>query len=101
MTHPTTPICAPIRDDLVAFLDAELPASRALEVERHLASCAACQGERRGLERAWSALDQLEGLPARPGWLDEVEQRIYSEPGQIVAFPTWRRRALLVAAGLL
>lgn len=73
--------CTAIRDDLVAFLDAALDATRARDVEAHLATCAACEAERRALAAAWSSLDLLPGAEIRPGFLAELEARILrSEP---------------------
>ena len=40
-----TSICAETRDDLVAFVDGELDATRATAVSDHLASCAECESE--------------------------------------------------------
>ncbi|RMG08987.1 MAG: hypothetical protein D6731_20715 [Planctomycetota bacterium] len=92
--------CDSIRDDLVAYADGELTASERERVGAHLASCVACRRELDAHRRVWEALDRLPGLSARPGWTDEVEERILGP--RVRPFPLWRRglAALALAAAV-
>lgn len=47
------------RADFSAFLDGELPASRAARLEKHLAACTACTAELEGLRAVRAAMRQL------------------------------------------
>ena len=51
--------CETIRDDLVAYLDGELPADQAAGIRAHLEACAACRKESSALESSWRALESL------------------------------------------
>lgn len=102
----TSPACGEVREAIVAWLDGELTPAEATRVAEHLDACEACAAERAAHEAAWKALDSLEPVAARPGWLQEVEREILAAPapgGVLLRFPIWAAAAaaaVLLAVGL-
>lgn len=94
-------LCADVQDDLVAYLDGELVRARRGEVAVHLTACAVCAAERQALVATHAALDELEGIEARPGWLDEVEAAIVEPAGELIQIRVWTRYTVAAAAAVL
>lgn len=67
MTCPALP-----PEDLVAFLDGELPPADAGRAAAHVAACAACSREAAQLRRSAELLRLLPGLPPSPGFAERV-----------------------------
>jgi hypothetical protein len=97
------------REELMAYLDGELPASRAAEVASHVARCADCQrfaADLGGVSQrllAWQVEPADPGMPAR---IADALAEPSGAPGAAPkthrsAFPVWFRWALGVAAVLL
>jgi hypothetical protein len=77
--------CEACRSLLSGFLDGALAGDQADQVARHLATCAGCQEELAGLERADRAVAVLEA-PAPPrGYLVELQARVRERVGERVA----------------
>ncbi|MEX1176964.1 MAG: zf-HC2 domain-containing protein [Nitriliruptor sp.] len=74
---------------LSAFLDDELPESRAIELTRHVASCATCRGELEALRTTRSALRDLSSVHA-PVLTAEVRS--------LARVRSWSRRVVAISA---
>lgn len=57
--HPDSPAPEPVVEELVAYLDGELPPDECRQVEERLASDADYRQQLRDLDQAWEALDSL------------------------------------------
>jgi len=69
--------CARCAEDLTAYLDGELSAARAEQVQSHLAACASCADEVRSLrEAAAFVASHTPDLEVRPGAWNLVRARI-------------------------
>jgi hypothetical protein len=95
-----SPACDKVREDLDAHLDGELAVEAAVELEAHLASCAACRAEL-GRRRKLVALVQALPRPKAPAGLAEkiVAASRPGRPDLIVKLRTWAP-ALATAAVL-
>ena len=100
----TRPPCKEFQESIVALADGELPEAETQRLEEHLAGCAPCAAELEAHRATWQALELLEGIAARPGWLEAVEREVRAPArGRLVRFPRWvaaAAAALLVGAGL-
>ena len=91
--------CGHPRELLHAYLDAELDAAGSLDVERHLAECAACSAivaRHRALREALRASDLHRPAPA--ALRARVESKIGARRSR---FAAWPRQLAALAAGLL
>jgi len=81
----------PFEEDLTAYIDAELPPARRVEVETHLRGCVECQGTEALLRRTLARLAELpEPIPST-ATRREVLAKLEALPP-----PLWERlRALL------
>jgi len=90
--------CA-FEEDLTAYVDGELPAARAKEVEGHLTSCASCRATEGLLRRT---VAQLDALPApafapTPRLRRELMERLEEPDNVLVAkVKAWLRPRVLV-----
>jgi anti-sigma factor RsiW len=72
--------CHAIEKRLSAYQDGELPASGNAEISRHLADCASCRETYEKFLQLWQKLDDLQPIPAPPGFYRQVYQRIHQAP---------------------
>jgi anti-sigma-K factor RskA len=71
---------AEVHPDLAAFALGGLEPEEAAEIQRHIASCAGCQGELEELEKVNRALDAAPPPAAPPAYLKgEILSRVHSE----------------------
>ena len=96
-------LCDPIKDDLKAYTDGELPLMRRATVRRHLARCPACRAELSEMERITQLMKTTANIaPAsltpnfRARLIAAVEGTPVDAPPSV---PLWRRRPTLVFAG--
>ena len=90
--HPT--------EALSAFLDGELSGPEAVELERHLAECAACTALLGDLRRL-SEASRAEELPPMPGDLSgRIMERLEAPPVSRATRPWYRRVPMAAAASL-
>lgn len=67
---------------LLEYVAGRLPAQMALEVQRHLESCAPCRHAAEAERRVWSALDDWEPMPVSADFNRKLHARIAGEaPG--------------------
>jgi anti-sigma factor RsiW len=95
MTHPT--------EALTALVDGALAPAERDQVEAHLASCAACRGERDRLARAVASLAALPPPPEPSPWFEaRLAARLAAErrPGLLSRLGAWRWRFAAPAAAL-
>ncbi len=84
--------CAHFSADLSAWIDGELPASRAAELAAHVAACAACRAQVLALRRADGALRAIPLREMPSGALAEILRR--SARGDAGRAPVSRGRLL-------
>lgn len=72
MQHP----CPNVREDLVAYLDGELPALRAAELEEHLRLCPPCRALAEEHREVWRLLDHAEPVRIPDGFVSRVLLRV-------------------------
>lgn len=89
------PWCGHIRRELPALLDGELSEDEARPVREHLATCAACEAERRGLARTDAAL----ALWTLPPFAANLARRV--APPRPARGRLYRIAAAAAAAGVL
>ncbi len=96
----------PIRDQLVAYLDGELDAATAEQVEARLASDAAYRDELRRLTVAWDCLDQLPHSTVDEKFAQSTVEMVALSAEQDMAassgpVPRGRRARQLISGGVL
>jgi hypothetical protein len=74
---------------LAAYLDSRLSPSTARRVERHLQTCAKCQGERDQIAQAMTAIEHLPLAEAPAGVWSAIENRLREAPAAAPALH-WR-----------
>lgn len=79
-----------IASRLSAWLAGSLPDAEAAQVRAHLASCAACDEERRLLEDARAVVPALEPAEARPWFAAKVAARAAEVRPRPMGAPWWR-----------
>lgn len=72
--------CERMETRLIAYLDGRAPESERLEVEQHLASCAACRARAEDFRALWGVLDQAPMLEPSAAFDARLSQRIAAEP---------------------
>ncbi|MFM8251142.1 MAG: anti-sigma factor family protein [Planctomycetota bacterium] len=91
------PLQPPDEAQLVAYLDGELPAEQARQVEQRMADDPACRARVRELQRAWDLLDELPRASARTEFarstIEMVAQQVELE-AQTTTVGHARRRQL-------
>ncbi len=94
--------CSPFREDMVAYLDRELPAARTRELEGHLQSCPECRAIAEEHREVWRLLDHYEPVGATEGFLPQVLARAgWSRPSRGAAHSRISGAWLAAAAVLL
>ncbi len=97
--------CETVQDQIGAYLDGELPAEAAVELEGHIAGCAIC---REALARQWSLAEMLRDADSERGasapanlWA-AIEARLDDRAGRTIRSSVFRRfrRPLAAAASL-
>ena len=97
--------CQNVKQELVAFLDNEVPATLKAQIEAHLKGCPDCAQEMRALQASWQMLDR--NLPPGPGpdFTASVMNRIRQTPQSSVELkPNWLEKflpSLIVIAVIL
>ncbi len=91
--------CEAIRDRLPAHLCGDLESGEQERVRAHLASCDACEAERRSLEQALCALDEMDQVEAAQPALDRGVKR--QRPARRIAIVAGLAAALLVGMWLV
>ncbi len=91
--------CDKARKELVAYLDGELGAGAAAEMQGHLERCPACKLEAEKLSTIGAALDSIADVEPSPEFTDRAMQRAMSAP-ELAPVPRLRllRRLAPVAA---
>jgi predicted anti-sigma-YlaC factor YlaD len=94
--------CEPIRESLGRWLDGDLSTSDAEVIRLHLESCAACDGERRQLEKLQSSLksvlvSNVPRIAFEPFWAG-VRERITKKPSRREAVMEWARSTFTAPA---
>jgi len=87
--------CQTVKQELVAFLDNEVPATLKAQIEAHLKGCPDCAQEMRALQASWQMLDR--NLPPAPGpdFTASVMDRIRQVPQSSVEHkPNWEEKFL-------
>jgi anti-sigma factor RsiW len=84
------PVAGHIADRLNAWLAGSLPEADAAQVRAHLASCPACEEERRLLEASRAVLRPLQAGDARPWFATKVAARAAEIRPRPVGAPWWR-----------
>lgn len=79
-----------VADRLAAWAAGDLPDSEAKQVRDHLASCAACSGERDLLQQAAPVVGPLGRAEPRPGFASRVAARAVELRVRPVGAPWWR-----------
>jgi anti-sigma factor RsiW len=93
--------CATVREDLAAYRGGWLGRTRMLQVERHLAGCAACATELRRDEGLEAALQGLEGTAPRPvTWQQVRAARTPVRSRAALTRPAWVFSAAAATAAL-
>ena len=107
-TKPTHTPDDPVREQLVAYLDGELPAEEVRQVEQRLRSDEPFRRQLQGLERAWNALDELPRATVDDNFSKTTIEMAAVEAQREVASLTAampvrrrRRRVGLLVSGLL
>lgn len=97
--------CAEWREDLSAYVDGELPAERRVEVDAHLATCAACRQELVELRKLAAGVARLPGMQPADEFLADVRRKIArgERPEarswrEILFQPAWLKVPVQVAA---
>ena len=92
-------------EQIVAYLDGELPADESAQVEQRLASDAEFRKELQGMERAWGALDELPNITVDDSFSRTTMEMVVQAAGENVRQMTMkvpvRRRNRRFAAALL
>jgi anti-sigma factor RsiW len=91
--------CEPIRNDLKAFLDRELPLPERVRVRLHLARCASCREEIRSMNRISNAL-RSSGSTEMEGKLRSKLVGLIPTDAREAAAPGNRKRPLMIAWGV-
>ncbi|MBN2498623.1 MAG: VWA domain-containing protein [Deltaproteobacteria bacterium] len=68
--------CEELREDLVAYADGELEASRKAEIEAHLEGCEGCRALLEDLRSVGERLQAWQAVEPGEGWDQRAEQRI-------------------------
>jgi hypothetical protein len=97
--------CRDFEQDLSALIDGELPGDRQAAVIAHVDACAACARRVAELQRLATGVAMLPKLPAPPGFLVEVRQRLAAPRTwrDVVLRPVWLKvplEALAVGAAV-
>jgi anti-sigma factor RsiW len=79
-----------IADRLNAWLSGSLPASEGADIRAHLASCTACEEERRLLEESRAVLRPVDPAEPRPWFAAKVAARAAELRPRPVGAPWWR-----------
>ncbi len=95
--------CANCQSLLSDFLDESLPPEAHREVSQHLSGCAACEKERRDLQKTLEALRSLDREPPPAGLYESTLARLEAAPflpARAAAWGTGRKRLLALATAL-
>ncbi|HUO33762.1 MAG TPA: zf-HC2 domain-containing protein [Candidatus Acidoferrum sp.] len=98
--------CEDVARELIPYLDRRANSALRMEIEDHLAACAACHARAQEFRKAWTALDDVPLVEPSLNFNARVRERIAAEPR-----PRWFRWlvpqprlalsvALLLALGL-
>lgn len=90
MTPSSSNVDETLREELVAYLDGELPPAESEAIERRIASDPAARRELEGFDRVWNALDELP--------LQRVEDSFTKSTIEMTAQAAEREAAALTAA---
>lgn len=94
--------CEAFSADLSAWIDGELPAARAAEVEAHVAACASCTAQAAALRRADAALRAIPLRDLPPDALAQIARRAArpaAHPARVRAL-RWVAGPAAAAAGI-
>jgi anti-sigma factor RsiW len=72
--------CEDVSKELIAYLDRRANSAERMEVEDHLASCAACRTRAEEFRKVWNVLDEMPIEEPSLGFDARIRQRIAGEP---------------------
>src|SRR5277367_3659452 len=72
--------CEEVSKELIAYLDRRANSAERLEVEDHLAGCAACRTRAEEFRKVWNVLDEVPVQEPSLGFDARIRQRIADEP---------------------
>jgi anti-sigma factor RsiW len=72
--------CEDVSRELIAYLDRRANSAERLEVEEHLANCAACRARGEEFRKVWNVLDEVPVQEPSLGFDARIRQRIADEP---------------------
>lgn len=72
--------CEEVSNELIAYLDRRANSAERLEVEEHLAGCAACRTRAEEFRKLWTVLDEVPLVEPSAAFDAKVRERIASEP---------------------
>jgi anti-sigma factor RsiW len=72
--------CEDVSKELIAYLDRRANSAERMEVEDHLASCAACRVRAEEFRKVWNVLDEMPIEEPSLGFDARIRQRIADEP---------------------
>ena len=72
--------CEDVSKELIAYLDRRANSAERMEVEDHLASCAACRMRAEEFRKVWNVLDEMPIEEPSLGFDARIRQRIADEP---------------------
>jgi anti-sigma factor RsiW len=72
--------CEDVSKELIAYLDRRTNSAERMEVEEHLATCAACRTRAEEFRKVWNVLDEMPVQEPSLGFDARIRQRIADEP---------------------
>jgi anti-sigma factor RsiW len=72
--------CEDVSKELIAYLDRRANSAERMEVEDHLANCAACRTRAEEFRKVWNVLDEMPIEEPSLGFDARIRQRIADEP---------------------
>jgi anti-sigma factor RsiW len=72
--------CEDLSRELIAYLDRRANSAERMEVEDHLANCAACRTRAEEFRKVWNVLDEMPIQEPSLGFDARIRQRIADEP---------------------
>jgi hypothetical protein len=97
--------CREFQKKIGEYPDRETSQQLRESLETHASACPVCAGDLRVFKAMREGFDTLPPLGASAGFEERLSRRLSSEtnrdPGPVLAFPVWARRAALAAAAAI
>src|SRR5271170_36302 len=93
--------CERVSSGLLAYMDGRAKPAERVEVEHHLASCAACRERLAEFRGIWGVLDEVPAIEPSFGFDARVRERVATEPRPRPRFAFFLEPRLAFAAALL